>query len=283
MDHRAFEQLAAGAALEDLDRPERLAFDAHLATCGRCRGLLTELSTVTADLALTARPRRPPITLRDGVMAAIGALDAPAGPRTAATAWLGVGPGTRVGDTTPAAAEALGIEVAALRRRTGRLRTTMFASLAAAAVLAVVAVGLGARSVSLDEQLTVAKVAAAARTDAMAGAMTVALDPTHRSADLHPEALAPSASAIVVYRPGSPDAYLMADALPATPAGEVYQLWVADPAGVHPLGTFTFDGKGPFVAPFGADLSGASATMVTLEPVGGAHGDPGPQVVFGEL
>ena len=30
--------------------------------------------------------------------------------------------------------------------------------------------------------------------------------------------------------------------LPPTPAGQVYQLWFADAAGVHPLGTFTFDG-----------------------------------------
>jgi hypothetical protein len=75
----------------------------------------------------------------------------------------------------------------------------------------------------------------------------------------------------------------MANDLPATPAGRVYQLWYADAAGVHPLGTFHHDGSGPFVAPFGVDLAGSVAAMVTLEPEGGAQGDPGPEVIFGEL
>jgi hypothetical protein len=35
--------------------------------------------------------------------------------------------------------------------------------------------------------------------------------------------------------------------------------------------------------PFGVDLASAKATMITLEPVGGAQGEPGPQVAFGEL
>ena len=97
------------------------------------------------------------------------------------------------------------------------------------------------------------------------------------------EPVAPAANAVVVYRPGTGDAFLMADHLPATPDGMVYQLWAADADGVHPLGTFRYDGDGPFLAPFGVDLGTSAAAMVTLEPVGGAIGEPGPQVVFGEL
>lgn len=103
------------------------------------------------------------------------------------------------------------------------------------------------------------------------------------SAVLHAEALAPAAAATVVFRPGSADAYLVADDLPAVPAGHVYQLWVADASGAHALGTFSPDGSDPVVVPFGMDLSGKAAAMVTLEPTGGATGAPGPQVVFGEL
>ena len=33
----------------------------------------------------------------------------------------------------------------------------------------------------------------------------------------------------------------------------------------------------------GIDLSGATAAMITLERAGGAQGEPGPQVAFGEL
>ncbi len=67
--------------------------------------------------------------------------------------------------------------------------------------------------------------------------------------------MAPDALARVVFRPGTTDAFLMATELPATPAGHVYQLWVADAAGVHALGTFRHDGRGAFIAPFGVDLA----------------------------
>ena len=76
---------------------------------------------------------------------------------------------------------------------------------------------------------------------------------------------------------------MMAADLPASPAGTVYQLWSADVAGVHALTTFTCDGRHACLAPFGVDLAPATATMITLEPAGGAQGEPGPQVAFGEL
>jgi hypothetical protein len=182
------------------------------------------------------------------------------------------------------------VRVQALRREARRLRTFAFAGLATAAALAVVAVGLGVRSVQLSEQVLVTQAAAdtaeaalADRTATLSGAMAVALDPGHVTASLHAEPVAPAASAVVVYRPGTADAYLMATDLPATGDGQVYQLWVADADGVHGLGTFHHDGLGAFVAPFDHDLAGAAAAMVTLEPEGGAIGEPGPQVVFGEL
>jgi Anti-sigma-K factor rskA, C-terminal len=115
------------------------------------------------------------------------------------------------------------------------------------------------------------------------GAMAVAADPAHRDVPLQAEALAPAATAVVVYVPGTTSSYVLAADLPATPAGKVYELWVADAKGVHGLRTYAFDGQGAFVAPLGVDLAGAKATMITLEPAGGARGEPGPKVVFGAL
>ena len=112
--------------------------------------------------------------------------------------------------------------------------------------------------------------------------MAVIADPAHRTAVLHAEAAAPVATAIVVWRPGTTDAFVTADHLPPTPAGMVYRLWHADPTGVHPLGTFRYDGAEPFLAPFGVDLGGSDAAMITLEPEA-APGRTGTQVVFGEL
>ena len=162
----------------------------------------------------------------------------------------------------------------------------MWGSLGLAAVLGVVAVGLGAQTVRLSDQVAAANAAAAEaqmQVAAREAAIALIADPSHRTASLNAEPVAPGASAVVVYRPGSTDAYLMATDLPATPAGQVYQLWFADDTGVHALGTFHFDGHGAFVAPFEVDLGDSAAAMVTLEPEGGAQGEPGPQVVFGEI
>jgi len=295
MDHRDFRELAAGAVLDDLDRGELVVFEAHRSTCRECRDLLDELSGVALDLALAATPRRPPAALRDAVLSSIGPTSAPLA--------LATTPATATPPPAPAGlARVDGLELIdgsrrmegpgsdGLRREVRRLRAFASAGLAAAAVLAVVAFSLGVRSVQLSDQVVAARADAQAAEAALAtqnadmsGAMAVALDPSHLTASLHAEPVAPTARAIVVYRPGSDEAYLMATDLPATPAGSVYQLWIADAGGVHALGTYDFDGQGSFVAPFAHDLEGASAAMLTLEPAGGALGEPGPQVVFGEL
>lgn len=288
MDHGTYQQLAAGAVLGDLDRPERIAFEAHRATCRSCRSLVEELGSLAFDLSLAAPARRPPASLREAVLAATR----PAG--SVATSVTTGGSGFTAdgsGVTAPMIDSTAGpTTLIGLRRDVRRLRLLSIASLAAAAALAVVAVGSLVRTASLADDLAASEATARAAAEQLAsqaatmtGAMTVAIDPTHQTATLAAEPLAADATAVVIYSPGTTAAYLMASGLPPTPDGKVYQLWVADSAGVHALGTFTYDGVGAFVAPFEQDLQAAAATMVTLEPVGGAAGTPGPQVVFGEL
>jgi hypothetical protein len=187
-------------------------------------------------------------------------------------------------ETTATPTEAVDLET--LRRERSRYRRLSWAGLAAAAVLAVAVGALGVTSAGLDDQLARATaerdiaVAQLARTDQ---AMAVVLAPDHATAQLITEPMAAQASVYVVYRPGTTEAWLMAGNLPAPPAGQVYQLWSADAAGVHPLTTFTCGDAASCLAPFGVDLASATATMITLEPAGGAQGEPGPQVAFGEL
>ena len=153
-------------------------------------------------------------------------------------------------------------------------------------VLVVASLGIGGRVLDLQSQLDSQNRAVATAQQHLAlqaAAMAVVLDPLHLAAGLEPEPAAPSAIAQVVYRPGTDQAYLMADHLPATPPDHVYQLWYADGSGAHALSTFAFDGAGAFIAPFGVDLGGKAAAMVTLEATGGSTGEPGPQVVFGQL
>lgn len=267
--------LAAGAVLEDLEPAEERAYDAHRDACAECRRLEGELDVVLADLALGVPERMPPPDLLAGIRMAIRVDAAVAGLRPPAT------PIAR----QPAAAMAPPAHIFSLAaERTWR--RPMIAALGLAAALAVVAVGLGARSVSLSNELdrSSAKLASLqADVATQSAVMAVAIDPQHVTAALHAEPLAPSATAMVLYVPGTSDAYLVAHDLPATPAGRTYQLWYADAAGVHPLATAAWNGSGTFVAPVGIDLASSAAVMVTLEPAGGATGAPGPQVVFGEL
>jgi hypothetical protein len=109
------------------------------------------------------------------------------------------------------------------------------------------------------------------------------MNPAHVAVSLTAEAVAPAATAMVVFVPGTATSYVVAEDLPPTPSGHGYQLWYADAAGVHPLQTVAWDGAGAFVVPLDVDLSSSSAVMITLEEAGGAIAEPGPQVVFGEL
>jgi hypothetical protein len=150
----------------------------------------------------------------------------------------------------------------------------------------VIAIGLGARVSQLTQENAAAVAAASdaqGQIAAREGAMAVLVAPDHETATLTPDALAPNAAAVAVFEPGTTESYVMVANLPPTPDGHVYQLWFADTAGVHPLGTFHHNGSGAFVAPFGVDLAVSDAAMITLELDGGAVGAPGPQVVFGEL
>jgi hypothetical protein len=281
MDHGTLQQLAAGAALDDLDATERVEFDAHRATCASCAALGVELDDVLADLALVAPELHPPASLKREVLSALRApivVDFEAASLSGGLDLSAAGP-----DLAVSASSAAPVVELAERRR---WRAIGAAGVGMAAVLAIAAVGLGARTADLTDQVAAARVALAeaqAQVTSRNAALTLIADPGHVTASLHAEPVAPEATAMVVFRPGSDEAYLMASGLPATPEGHVYQLWFADGSGVHALGTFHHDGTGAFVAPFGVDLADSAAAMVTLEPEGGAQGEPGPQVVFGEF
>jgi len=267
MSHEAERLLAAGAVLDDLDTDERAEYEAHRGTCAECRGTELELDLVMADLALVAQERVPPPDLLAGIRLALAAeADAP-----------------RTAETAPVLLPPADSNVIPLRRPS---RGPMFASLALAAGLGVVALGLGARTVTLQQDLDSTSAQVASLESSLAGqggAMTVALNPAHVTVALHGDAIAPDAEAAVVFVPGDDASYVVARNLPATPSGHGYQLWYADAAGVHPLQTVSFDGSGTFVAPIGVDLADSTAVMLTLEESGGATDEPGPQVVFGEL
>lgn len=260
--------LAAGAALDDLAPDERAAYDAHRQGCRTCAVAADELEIVLADLALVVPERTPPADLLAGIRLAIDAERRPERSSGAATPASGA-------PTQP-------ISIAAARAS----RRPVLAVAGLAAALALVALGLGARGLGMQRELDRAQAQLALLQDRVAaegGVVAAAMDPSHVAVALHAEPLAPAATAAVVYVPGTDDAWLVAHDLPPTPDGRAYQLWHADGTGVHPLQTVAFDGSGTFVASLGVTLAPGDAVMITLEDTGGATGDPGPQVVFGEI
>jgi hypothetical protein len=278
MDHAAFTELTAGRALGDLDPDEQRALEAHLPACPSCSALMHDLDGVLTDLAFAAPRRAVPASLGPAILAAIrqepGSLSAP--PTPVAPAPIPMRPAARPGSAVAAPAAARPSRLAGWGR-------PLAIGLAAAAALAIGV--LGYEVVDLRSQLGDAQaVAAAASTQLSARdtAMQVVADPSHASAWLEPSHGATTGSALMVYLPGSTQAFLVADGLPATPDGRVYQFWYADPAGVHAGVTFHHDGSGLVLIPVDVDLRGAQAAMLTIEPDGGATA-PSQDIVFGTL
>ena len=276
--HDAELLLAAGAVLDDLAPDEQAAYEVHRAGCAACAVAEDELALVLADLVLVVPERLPPPDLLAGIRRAIDAEDEVDEGRIAGAAG-NPSPPLRL---LPKAASpgAAGPPVVARPPR------PVAGALALVAVLAIVAVGIGARSAGLQAELDRSEAVVErlrAELDGRGAVLAAAVDPAHVSVVLHPKAVAPDAQATVMYVPGTETAWVVAERLPTTGPGQGYQLWYADEAGVHGLQTVVYDGIGPFVAPLGVDLATSDAVMLTLEDAGGAQGEPGPQVVFGEL
>ena len=256
MDHSGLRELIAGGVLGGLDRSERVTVDEHLSACGACRRLEGQLSGVAMELSLCVEPRHAPPALRGQVLTALPVAQRGSGERSLPdwsgrpAGWLGWAP--------------VGLPFA----------------LAAAFLVA----GTGWSTVRSELEATRGLLAAAtAEQGTQAAAIQLVADPAHATAWLEPSGAGFENAVLMVYLPGSEQAYLVASGLPATPEGRVYQFWHADATGVHAGLTFSVSGTDVVLIPVDLDLSRAQAAMLTLEPVGGAQGEPGPDVAFGEL
>lgn len=70
MEDELIHELAAGYALDALSSEDERTFEAHLATCSRCRDELATFSETAAALAYAVAPAQPPATLRGRILAA---------------------------------------------------------------------------------------------------------------------------------------------------------------------------------------------------------------------
>jgi len=68
MEANGIHELAVGHALDALDPEERRTFEAHLATCERCRAEVAELQEAAAALAYALPAAEPPPRLRERLL-----------------------------------------------------------------------------------------------------------------------------------------------------------------------------------------------------------------------
>lgn len=199
--------LSAAYALHALNAEEERDYEAHLAGCRQCQEELASFTETAAALAFGAPPERPPAALRERILDAARA-DRP--------------------------------NVVTLRPRWA------YPALAAAAVAASVAIGLGLWAASLHSQL------GAPRTLALKGA----------------------AGSVVVTRNG--DATLVVAGLPRVPAGKTYEVWVLRGHSPERAGLF---GSSAATVHLTRRLPGGASVAVTLEHAGGVASPTGKPVL----
>ncbi|HKG39356.1 MAG TPA: anti-sigma factor [Conexibacter sp.] len=218
------------SALSDWERRE---FEAHMATCARCREDVASLRVVADVLPLAVPPVAPPPQLRDRLMETVRAE----------------------ADVLSAAGPAADRPQPQRRRRFALSfgRPLAIAGAAAALVLGV-ALGLGIGAATNDDQTktqTVVQVRTVqARVDATA---------------------APGGAAVIVMRNGV--ATLRVTGLPAPPKGKVYEVWLlrrgaAAPSPTDALFSVSTRGSGRVALP---SVVGVEAVLVTAEPDGGSQ------------
>lgn len=230
--------LSGAYAVDALDEAERLAFEHHLARCPACQAEVASLRAAAQELsALTETD--PPSRLRDAVLGEIRNVRPrpPAPPDTAGRP----GDGGPADDRTP--------RVVRMRRR-----LPVGWAAAAAAVIALVVGGVAWSPWSTrTPQLTAA-------------------EQVIHATDVQRYTQALGDATATLYRsPSLGRAVLVADHMPPTPPGRVYQLWLAQPdRGMVSAGLMSNADTSEVTVLLQGDAATATAAGITVEPSGGS-------------
>jgi anti-sigma-K factor RskA len=255
---QALHLLTGAYAVNALDPAERDAFEAHLVDCPDCAAEVRGLLDTTARLA-SAEAVEPPARLKAAVLAQIATtrqlspLD-PADHHAADPA----------GESTPASGD--GVVVPLRRPGWGWAQRSLAA---AAAILAVVAVGLSTLLVQANSDRN--------RLDAAQLAVTRVL--TAGDAHSLSGSLAGGGKATVVVSDSQGTSVFLGTGLPAVPSGHTYELWYMGAGGAVPAGTFRPDAHGHVAAVLTGTIGRAAAIGVTVEPAGGSAAPTTPPVL----
>lgn len=257
-----FLELAPLAALDALDGDDLVQFREHLAQCLECRRELPSYQEVAGRLATAVDPVPPSPALRERTLAAAGA-----GPATAA------GPAPARGRAWLPLAAAAGFAalagVAHLDRNAARRDAEQARAHAA-------------RELARAEEQSAVMRARLGEQDRMIALLT------HRDSRLTTLAAAPAGAepmGRVLWNPTNRRAVLMAEGLPAAPAGKAYEVWVIADGAPRAAGVFWPDAQGKvvFALPEVVETARARTFAVTLEPEAGVPAPTGPMVLAGAV
>lgn len=223
--------LTGAYALNALDDDERREFEAHLAECPACQQEIREFEATAAELG-SSLAEAPPPHLKAGVMGAIST--------------------TRQERPVPRPSTDQTVVAFPKRRLLDRVL------LPAAAILAVLVVGLAVTVGNLNGRVNELEASTLRVTDIVAA-------PDLRTWNVDNN----GTTARVVYSATQGQGMFLASGLQPAPDGKTYELWLIGPDGAKPAGLFS-GRDGTVSHPMTGDMSAATHIGVTVEPAGGS-------------
>lgn len=262
MDCSEVEELAGAIALRALPLDEARAVEAHLATCEHDHSDLLALGQVASLLPFAVEEVEPPARLKANLLVAALA-ETPGGESGPAATGAATGrEPPRLSVVSPATESR---EPLPLPRRSPAVPPRRFwqqpgiwAAAAAAALL--IAIGLGAWNVSLQQRLNDHDSANARQARALAALVS--------AAHVVPLSGSGGMQATFAAAPDGSGSLVLTSAHPA-PAGKVYQAWFIRP-GQNPVSAGVFNDTGVAVVPLAGSAAGVQTVAVTIEPPGGS-------------
>lgn len=250
-------ELTGAYALDALPEDEQARFEEHLESCAACRREVAELQAAVAGVGELLE-QAPPAGLKERVLADIDQVPQEAPRAPAAHAEPGAPPPTAPEAPSAGEGPSPGDELGARRAA----RRPWWAGLqgVAAAVVAVLVVGLGTVIVNLYDRIDELETASSQVTEVLSA-------PDADTITVEGEA---GSSARVVVSASRGEAVFLADGMDQVSAEQTYELWLIDDAGAEPAGLFDVDEQGRATQVLTGDLESAAAIGVTVEPAGGS-------------
>ena len=219
-----FDDLKEAYALGALSEEERREVEGYLGEHPELHAEVDDLESIANLLALAPQEHEPSPKLRRDLLRRISSSS----------------------DVTPA------LDPSA--RQTGLRRLFGPGGLAAAAALALVAIGMFAWNASLQQENRTLQ------GELEGQQKSYALQSTGAAQEVRGE----------VVRLGDERAVLVAEDLPSPPEGETYEAWILREDVPEPAGLFEPNDTGSAAAPLEGSIEGADAVAVTVEPSGGS-------------